>query len=143
MCRLSRLQLNVAPDVYGISDEHAVEELDVVSGFGLHEDIDAKFGIVPRGVEDVAVRCAGGQSGHGEGAREVKRRFEGAVADADTEDVSVAVALVFALDGGMSKVMYSSASWPVKVPLEEEVTNALGIVTRMWASEVVNMAPAS
>ena len=77
MRRLSRLQLNVAPDVCGVS---------VIGDFGRHGDIDAKLGIVPRGVEDVTVRCAGGQSGHDEGVRGVKRRFEGAVADADTQD---------------------------------------------------------
>jgi len=48
------------------------------------------------------------------------------------------VAVALALDG-MSKVMYSSASGPVKVPLEEEVRVAFGIVTRMWASDVVDM----
>ena len=84
-CRRCRC-LCAAVDVCGISDEYAVEELDVVRGFGRRRELDAKLGVVPRSMKDVAVGCCrtgGRQSGHGEGACGIERRFEGGVAGAD------------------------------------------------------------
>jgi len=88
-CRCCHLCASVY--VCGISDEYAVEELDVVHGFGRRGELEAKLRVVPRSMEDVTVApccccccTGGGQSGHGEGARGIEWRFEGAVASSDS-----------------------------------------------------------
>ena len=87
-CRCRCCHLCASVYVCGISDEHAVEELDVVRGFGRRGELEAKLRVVSRSMEDVAVAsycCTGGrQSGHGEGARGIEWRFEGAVASSDS-----------------------------------------------------------
>jgi hypothetical protein len=74
-------------DVGGVPDEHAVEKLDLVCGFGYHGELEGELTIVVRGVEDVAL-CAGGGRRDGEPARGVERRLGAAVAEAqDEQDV--------------------------------------------------------
>ena len=56
-----------------------------------------------------------------------------------TSHVSTALALALALSSATSKAMHSSTGLPVNVSLEKEVRVALGIVTRISASDAVNI----